>query len=66
MHELILPDELQDCPGIPRSKWVTRFVTLLNGSGDLVAEGICQSVDSEFVLENDEPLGDDQVVVQIV
>ena len=61
--ELVLPDHLNDCPGLPRSKWITKFVTLLNDGGDIVAEGICQSVDSK---SNDEPLGEDQVVVQIV
>ena len=64
--ELVLPDELKDCPSLPRNRWITKFVTLLNDGLDIVAECICQSVDSDFVLENDEPLGEDQVAVQIV
>ena len=65
--ELVLPDDLKDCFGLPRYKWITKFVALLNDGEDIVAEGACQSLDSEFVLEsNIEPLGEDQVVVQIV
>ena len=65
--ELVLLDDLKDCPGLSQYKWITKFVTLLNDGGDIVAEGVCQSLDSEFVLEsNNKPLGEDQVVVQIV
>ena len=36
--DLVLPDNLKDCPGLPRNKWVTKFVTLLNDGGDIVGE----------------------------
>ena len=65
--ELVLADDLKGCPGLPRNKWITKFVTLLNDGGDIVAEGICQTVDFEKILQsNDELVSEDQVVVQIV
>lgn len=67
VHELILPEHLRDCPGLPRHKWNTKFVTLLNDGGNIVAEGICQSMGSECLLDSDdEPLREDQILVQIV
>ena len=40
---------------------------ILNDDGEIVAEGICQSVDSDSILHScDEPLGKDDVIVQIV
>lgn len=65
--KLFLPDHLKDCPGLPKNKWITKFVTLLNDGGDIVAQGICQSVGSECLLESrNESLREDQIVVQIV
>lgn len=65
--ELVLPDRLKECPGLPRYKWNTKFVTLFNDEGGIVAEGICQSIGSEFLLDSDdEPIREDQVLVQIV
>lgn len=53
------------CEGLPRRKWVTKCVTLLNAKGIRVAKGICHCVDSSFVLGAEGLLGEHQIAVQI-
>ena len=65
-HVPVLPPDVAVCDGIPRSKWYFKAVTLRNNEGFDVAKALCQNVDPAVVLDNDDkPLGDDRVAVQI-
>lgn len=63
--EASLPVDLADCKGIPSRLQITKSVILFNDVGHHVAKGVCQSMDSNLVLECDEPLNDDFVALQI-
>jgi len=55
-----LPPNVVECDGIPRTKWVTKCVTLTNQKGMDIAKGVCQNMDPELVIDIDgKPLGDD-------
>jgi hypothetical protein len=61
-----LPPGVIVCDGIPRAKWVRRCVTIRDEVGNDVANGVCQNVDPELVIDMDgKALGDDRVAVQI-
>jgi len=61
-----LPAGVAHCDGIPRAKWNTKCVTLRNNAGVDVANGVCQNVNPELVIDMDgRPFGDDRVAVQI-
>ena len=45
---------------------MTKCVALQNDAGVVVGKGICHNVDSSLIIDSDnQPLGDDRVVVQI-
>ena len=61
------PEGVVQCEGIPRKSWMTKCVALQNDAGVVVGKGICHNVDSVLIIDSDnQPLGDDSVVVQIV
>ncbi len=61
-----LPIGLVQCEGLRRSLWITKCVTLKNDEGVDVAQGICNSVDADLVVDSDgKPLGDNRVAIQI-
>ena len=67
----VLPPDVADCKGIPRTKWYLKAVTLRNNEGVDVAKALCQNSDPYALGDNTdsvevEPLADDRVFVQIV
>ena len=62
MDDSVIPQ----CEGIPRWNWTGKCVVLQNGSGAVVAEGICRNVSSDDVIGSSGPLGDSHVAVQIL
>ena len=50
---------------IPRRLWEGRTVSLHNGSGVRIAEGLLRNPRSSAILGSSRPLGDSQVVVQV-
>ena len=50
---------------IPRRLWEGRTVSLHNGSGVRIAEGLLRNPKSSAILGSSRPLGDTQVVVQV-
>ena len=50
---------------IPRRLWEGRTVSLHNGSGVRIAEGLLRNPRSSAILGSSGPLGDSQVVVQV-
>jgi len=62
-----LPSDVVVCNGIPHAKWITRCVMLRNEDSLDVANGVCQNINLELVIDMDrKPLNDDQVAIQIV
>jgi len=64
--EPTVPAGVALCDGIPRTKWNTKCVSLRNDAGVDVANGLCQNVDPELVIDMDgRSLGDDRVAILI-
>ena len=64
--ELVLPSSVLDCEGLPRSKWITKYMLLKDNNGDHVAIGACHNVCPNLVLGSDGPLGLSKMAVQII
>jgi hypothetical protein len=62
----VLPSDIADYKGLPRSQWITKCVLLKDDNAGSVAIGICHNVCSKLVLGSDGPLGPSRVAVQIV
>jgi hypothetical protein len=62
----MLPKGVAQCEDFGRPSWITKCVILTNESGMDVAQGICHSVNADFVIDSDGMrLGNDRVAVQI-